>query len=105
MVLVTQRAYLIPRIQAMNVGAVMVLLNELSETSGTVKCIILYNIYNVYNWGGGGGGGTQKEPIHFPKSQNGFFNVGFFWGSPPPPPITGFIIYIIHLVICTQDTW
>ena len=83
MVLVTQRAYLIPRIQAMNVGAVMVLLNELSETSGTVKCIILYNIYNVYNWGGGGA--TQKEPIHFPKSQNGFFNF-FFLGFPPPPP-------------------
>ena len=27
----------------------------------------------------GGGGGNPEKPIPFPKSQNGFFNVVFFW--------------------------
>ena len=36
MVLATQKTFLIPRIQAMNVGGVMVLLNELTEAAGKI---------------------------------------------------------------------
>ena len=41
MVLVTQRTYLIPRIQSVNVAAVMVLLNELPNAPGNIKYIAI----------------------------------------------------------------
>ena len=44
MVLVTQRTYLIPRIQSMNVAAVMVLLNELPNAPGNY----FYRTSSVY---------------------------------------------------------
>ena len=49
MVLVTQRTYLIPRIQSMNVAAVMVLLNELPNAPGLLNFVnTFYRLNNAH---------------------------------------------------------